>query len=189
MMIRSEGCKPAGQLVELRVVRRQAGDFLAARVQLFQRAERSFDDGRDVHESLSNAVLRELEDGLLGASQHLLGFVGMLDGLGDGVLRQVDEAAQQRLVAHDAHVVLDRGPVGHAIDQRRQIRNPADGFHFFAAVEFLDQRDHVHRTAALLQIAHARINTAMRVQRKVVRREIFSGLIVERVVEQDRAQD
>src|ERR1035437_481777 len=29
----------------------------------------------------------------------------------------------------------------------------------------------------------------MRVQRKVVRREIFSGLIVERVVQQDRAQD
>ena len=179
MMIKSDGCKPAGQLVELRVMRRQSGNFLAARVQLFQRAERTFDDGRNVQEPLSNAVVRELEDGLLGPTQHLFGFVGVLDGLGDSVLRQVDQAAQQRLVAHDAHVVLDRRPVGHAIDQRRQIRNPADGLHFFVAIKFLDQRDHVHRTARLLQVAHARINAAVCVQRKMVGNEIFGGLIVE----------
>ncbi len=139
--------------------------------------------------ALPNAVLGELEDGLLGASQHLFGFVGVLDGFGNRVLREVDQAAQQRLVANDADVVLDRRPVGHAVDQRRQIRNAANRFHLFAAVEFLDQRDHVDRTAALLQVAHARINAAVRVQRKVVRREVFGGLIVERIVQQDRAQD
>ena len=117
---------------------------------------------------LSNAVFGELEDGLLGASQNFFGFVGVLDGFGDGVLGDVDQAAQQRLVAHDADVVLDRWPLGNAVDQRRQIRDAADGLDFFAAVELLDQRDHVHRPAGLLQIAHARVNAAMRVEREVV---------------------
>ncbi len=101
------GLQAAGQLVEQRVVGRQAGDLLAPRVQLLQRAERTLDDGRDVQKALPNAVLRELEDGLLGPAQHLLGFVGVVDGLGNGVLRDVDQPAQQRLVAHDANVVLD----------------------------------------------------------------------------------
>ena len=80
----------------------------------------------------------------------------------------VDQPAQQRLVAHDAHVVLDRGALGNAVNQRRQIRHAADRLHFLAAVQLLDQRDHVHRPAALLQVAHARINAAMRVEREVV---------------------
>ncbi len=138
---------------------------------------------------MPDAVLGELEDGLLGAAQHLLGFVGVVDGFGDGALRDVDEPAQQRLVAHDANVVLDGGPLGNAVNQRRQIRDAADGLHFLAAVQFFDQRDHVHRAAALLQVAHARINAAMRVEREVVRGEVLGGLVVERVVEQDRAQD
>ena len=143
----------------------------------------------DVEKPLSNAVFGELEDGLLGASQNFFGFVGVLDGFGDGVLGDVDQAAQQCLVAHDADVVLDAGALGDAVDQRRQIRDAADGLDFFAAVEFLDQRDHVDWAAGLLQIAHAGINAAMRVKREIVGREVFGGLIVERVVEQDRAQD
>jgi hypothetical protein len=95
MMMRSDGCKSAGQLVEQRVVGRQPGNLLAARVEFLQRAERSSDDGRDIHESLLHAVFGELEDGLLGAAQDLFGFLGVLDGFGDGVLRDVDQAAQQ----------------------------------------------------------------------------------------------
>ena len=128
-------------------MRRQSGDFLAARVQLLQRAERRFDDVGDVQKSLANAVFGELEDRLLGASQDFFGFVGVLDGFGDGVLRDVDQAAQQRLVADDADVVLDARPLGNAVDQRREISHAADGFDLFAAVEFLDQRDHVDRAA------------------------------------------
>ncbi len=143
----------------------------------------------NVEEALADAVFRELEDGLLGAAQHLLGFVGVLDGLGDGVLRNVDQAAQQRLVADDANVMLDRRPLGYAVDQRREIRDAADGFDLFAPVKLFDQRDHVDRAAGLLQIAHAGVNAAMRVQREVVAGEMFGSLIVERVVEQDGAQD
>ena len=93
-------------------MRRQSGDLLAARIQLFQRAEGAFDDGRDVLKSLADAVLGELQDRLLGPAEDLLGFVGVLDGLGDGVLRDVDQPAQQRLVADDANVVLNGGRSG-----------------------------------------------------------------------------
>ncbi len=82
-----------------------------------------------------------------------------------------------------------RWPLGYAVDERRQIGDAADRLDLFAAVEFLDQGDHVHRPASLLQIAHARINAAMGVEREVVGGEMLGGLIVERVIEQDCAQD
>jgi hypothetical protein len=95
----------------------------------------------------------------------------------------------KRLVLDDANVMLDRGTLGDAVDQRGEIGDAADGFHFLAAVELLDQRDHVDRTTRLLQVAHARINAAVRVQREMVAGEMFGGLIVKGIVEQDRAQD
>ncbi len=144
---------------------------------------------RDVQESLANAVLGELEDRLLGAAEDLFGFVGVLDGFGDGVLRDVDQPAQQRLVADDADVVLNVRPLGNAVDERRKISHAADGFDLFAAVQFLGQRDHVDRPAGLLQLAHARIDAAMRVEREIVAGEMFGGLVVEGVVEQDGAED
>ncbi len=133
-------------------------------------------------------VLGELEDALLGAIDDLFGFVGVVDGLGDGELRDVDESAQQRLVAHDADVVLDAGAVGNAVDERRQVGDAADRFDLFAAIELLGERDHVNRAAGVLQIAHAGEDAAMRVEREVVGLE-FGGLIVEQAVEQDRAED
>ena len=165
----------------------QAGDFLPARVQFVERAERAFDDGGNVLEALPDAVLRELEDRLLGAVDDLFGFVGMLDGFGDGVLRDVDQPAQQRLVAHDANVVLDARPVGHAVDERRKIRDAADGLDLFAPVKLLGQRDHVHRPAHALQVGHAPEDAAMRVEREVVGLQLRS-LVVEPVVEQDGAE-
>ena len=170
-------------------MRRQTRDFLRPLVKLVQRSERAADDGRDVHESLSNAVLGEPEDSLLSPPQHLFRFVRMLDRFSDGALRDIDEPAQQRLVAHNADVMLDARPLGDAVDQRRQIGDTTNRLNFFAPVQLLDQRDHVHRTSALLQVAHPRINAAMRVQREVVSGEVLRSLIVERIVQQNCAQD
>jgi len=80
-------------------------------------------------------------------------------------------------------------PLGNSVDERREIRHTANRFYLFAAVEFLDQRDHVDRASGFLQIAHARINPAMRVEREIIGSEMLGGLVVERVVEQDCAQD
>ena len=112
----------------------------------------------------------------------------MLDGFGDGGLRDVDESAQQRLVAHDANVVLDAGPLRNAVDQRRQVRDAADGLDFLAAVELFGERDHVNRASGVLQIAHAREDAAMSVEREVVGLEL-GRLIEDQVVEQDRAEN
>ena len=128
----------------------EAGDLLAAGVERIERAEGVLDDGGDVSKALAETALGELEDALLGAVDDLFGFVGVLDGFGDGVLRDVDEATQLRLVAHDAHVVLDRGALGEAVDERREIGDAADGFDLLAAVELLGEGDHVNRAACVL---------------------------------------
>ena len=107
---------------------------------------------------------------------------------GDGELRDVDEAAQQRLVADDANVVLDAGAVGNAVDERGEVGDSADGFDLFAAVEFLGEGDHVDGAAHGLQVAHAGEDAAMRVEREVVGLE-FGGLVEEQAVEQDGAED
>ena len=146
------------------------------------------DDGGNVGEALAETVLGELEDALLGAVDDLFGFVGVVDGFGDGVLRDVDEAAQLRLVAHDADVVLDAGALGNAVDERRQIGDAADGFDLFAAVELLGEGDHVNRAAGVLQVAHAGEDAAMRVEREVVGLE-YSGLVEEQTLHQDGAED
>ena len=182
------GLEAAGHLVELGVVGGESGDLLAAGVEFVERAEGVLDDRRNVGEALAETVLGELEDALLGAVDDLFGFVGVVDGFGDGQLRDVDEAAQQRFVTNDADVVLDAGPVGNAVDERREVRNAADCLDLLAAIELLGKGDHVNRAASLLQIAHAREDAAMGVEREVVGLK-FGGLIVQHVVEQDRAED
>ena len=78
--------------------------------------------------------------------------------------------------------------VGNSVDERRQVGDSADGLDLLAAVEFLGEGDHVDGAASVLQIAHAREDAAMRVEREVVGLE-FGGLIEEQAVEQDGAED
>ena len=85
--------------------------------------------------------------------------------------------------------MLDAGPVGHAVEQARNIGHVADGLQFLVPVEFLDQRDHVDRPRRLRQIDHARINAAVRVEREIFGPQMLRRLVVSKVVEQDRAQD
>ena len=59
--------------------------------------------------------------------------VGLLEGLRDDAVGGVDEAAQHRLVTHDADVMLDGGAARHAIGERGEIASSADGFQLFVA--------------------------------------------------------
>ncbi len=56
-------------------------------------------------------------------------------------------------------------------------------------VKLLDQRDHVDRTRRLRQIHHARINSPVRVQRKILDAKMLGGLVIGKVVEENRAQN
>ncbi len=166
----------------------EAGDFLSAGVEFVERAEGTLDDGGDVGEALAKAVFGEGEDALLGDVDDVFGVFGVLDGLSDGVLGDGDEAAQHGLVAHDAHVVLDGGTLGHAVNERGEVCDAADGFDLFAAVELFGEGDHVDGTAGVLQVAHAGEDAAVSVEGEVVGRE-FGGLVEDEAVEQNGAEN
>jgi len=57
------------------------------------------------------------------------------------------------------------------------------------AVQFLDQGNQVDGPRGFGQVHHPRINTAMGVERKIVRLQTLRGLVVGEIVEQNRAQD
>ena len=56
-------------------------------------------------------------------------------------------------------------------------------------IEFLDQRDHVDGPGGFGEIDHARINTAMRIERKIFDAQMLGSLVVGEIIEQDRAED
>ena len=101
----------------------------------------------------------------------------------------MNQSAQQRLVTNNLDVMLDAWPVGHAIEQRRHVPHIADGLQFLVPRQFIDQRDDVDWPRRLREIYHARINAPVRIQRKIFCPQMFRGLVVRKVVEQNRAQD
>ena len=100
-----------------------------------------------------------------------------------------DQPAQQRLVAHDLHVVLDARPVWHSAHQARHVAHIANRLQILVPVQLLDQRDHVDRPRRLRQVHHARVNPPVRIQRKVLDPQMLRRLVVSKIVEQDRAQN
>ena len=170
-------------------MRGQAGDALAALQQRIDRAERILDDLLNAQEAAPDALFRELEDGRFGVVENFFGRIGLIGCARNRSVGGVNQPAQQRLVADNLDVMLDAGPVGNAIQQRRNIRHVADGLQFFVPVQLFDQRDDVDRPRRLGQIDHARINAAMRIEREIFRPQMLRGLVVGKIVEQDRAEN
>src|SRR6266403_1469135 len=101
----------------------------------------------------------------------------------------MDEPAQESLVADNLDVVLDAGPVGDAIQQRRNVANIADGLEFLVPVEFFEQSNHVDRPCRFGQIHHAYVDTAMGIEREILGFEMFGSLVVGEIVQQDSAEN
>ena len=95
----------------------KAGDALPALQQRVDRAERVADNLLDSLEPFANALLGELENGGFGFVQDFVGGIGLLAGFGDGGIGDVDQPAQDGLVADDSDVMLDGWPVGYAVKQ------------------------------------------------------------------------
>ena len=168
---------------------RQAGDALAALQQGVHRAERFLDDFLHIHETAPNALFGKLKDGGFGFAQDLFRGIALVGGARNRRIGGMHQSAQQRLVADNLNVVLNARPVGHAIEQAGDITRVPDRFSFFMAVQFLDQGDQVDGARGFGQVHHPRINTAMGVERKIVRLQTLRSLVVGEIVEQNRAQD
>ena len=130
-----------------------------------------------------------MEDGGLSVAQNFFSGIGLISGAGNRGIGRVNQAPQQSFVANDFDVVLNARPVGDAIQQARHVTHVANRLKILVAIKLLDQRDHVDGTRGFRQIDHASVNPAVRVERKVFDSQVFGGLVISKVVEQDRAQN
>ena len=143
----------------------------------------------DALKALSNALFRQRKNRRLGFVQNVVRIVGLLARFTDRGARHADQPAQDRLVPHHAHVVVDARPVRHAIQQARNVAHIADRLEVFVPVQFRHQRNVVNRPRRLRQLHHARVNPPVGIQRKVLRPQMLRRLVEMMVVEQDRAQN
>ncbi len=170
-------------------MRFEAGDSASTLEESVDGAERILDDRLDVKKSLADALFGKLEDRGLGIVEDIVGGIGLLRSFGNRGIGDMDKPTQDRLVADDLDVVFDGRPVGHAVEKAGDIGGIADRLEFFLAVEFLDESDDVDGPGVFGQIHHAGVEAAMCVEREIVRLQMFGGVVVGMIVEQDRAED
>ena len=123
-----------GHLVELDVVRGEAGDFAALLVERVDGAEAVGDDLGDVREAALNGGvgdLGELGFDVVEDGGRVLGLIGRG---GHALVEDAEELAQQALVLDDADVGLDVRVARDALGEEREVGRAADGVEFLALV-------------------------------------------------------
>ena len=150
-MTRLPGWKPEVMLVELAEAGRRAGDLDAGLVQLRDPLEALLQQRLDVAEVARDALLREVEDELLGLVDELRRLARALPAEPRDLAADADEPAQRRHLADDLRVV---GDVRGRGDERRELVDAdaaADVLELAALVQLVGERDRVDRLAALLE--------------------------------------
>ncbi len=136
-----------GHLVELDVVRGEAGDLAALLVERVDRTEAVGDDVGDRGEAaLDRGVgyVSELGFDVVEDRGCVLGLVG---GGGHALVEDAEELAEQALVLDDADVGLDVGVARDAFGEVREVCGAADGVELLAAVERVHDGDGVDGVA------------------------------------------
>ena len=116
----------------------QAGDALAALQQSIDRAKGILDDVLNAQKASADAFFRQLEDGSFGIVEDVFGRIRLIGCARDGGIGGMNEPTQQRLVADDLDIMLDAGPVGDPIQQRRNICHVADSLQLFVPAQLFD---------------------------------------------------
>ncbi|UUY04629.1 hypothetical protein LRS13_03595 [Svornostia abyssi] len=146
--------EPAGDGVEVGVPRRRARQLRVAQRELVELGRLLIEDLPDVPELFLPVVVRDLEHHPLGglderARVALTGRDGELD-LG----RRAQQAAQERVLAHDPGVLADVGRLGHRAGELVERRLAAGLLEQVLRLEVLDDREAVDRLALLVQREH-----------------------------------
>ena len=159
------------------------------RLQLFDRGKAALHEIAQRHEPGADAILGDGKDRTLGLVEQqvrlLLGFVGV----GEDLVRRVNQVAERRLLFDDARVVLDVGGARHAVGQRGDVGGAADFVELTAARQLLAQRHEIDGLAALAERDHAVEDAPVRVAKEVAPVDVLGGLVEGVVVDQDGAED
>ncbi len=96
----------------------------------------------------------------------LAALVGVADDLGGCV----DQAAQQRALAHNACVIFNVSRGGHGIEQLAQVLDPADGLQLIRLVQLFPERHRIDYLPVLEEPAHGAEDATVRlpVEHRVV---------------------
>ncbi len=124
-------------------------------------------------QALRQPLLADLKQLRLGDVQHSDRVLALVGGAGNGRRADQHQLAQQALVLDDPDVLFDHRPARQTLGQRRQVGHAAHRLHLLVAGQLVGQRDDVHGPLRVHQLAHAHEDTAMRVERKIVRRRSF----------------
>ncbi len=185
------GLEASRQLVEVLEARRGAGERLAFLGEAVQLVELAVEDVVDRLEVLLAIVLRDLEHGLLGpldqrAGRAVAGHDARLD-----LVRGVQQAPQERVVANDLRVMADvprrLGRADECVDGVRA----ADALELARLPEVLDDRDRVDGLGGLVESEHRAVDGAVTVAVEMVGTQaLVDDEAVHRPLgEQDGAED
>ena len=179
----------AGLLVELVEVGLQAGDLLALLVEVVDGAEGVANDLRDAGEAVGDALFGDLEQRAHDAIEDGERVFALVVRLGDRERGVLDQLPQQRAVFDDADVFLNAEAAGQTLGEGEDVGDSADGIDLFAAAELVGQGDDVDRAAGVDELAHAREDALVGIEREIVGGDALGGLVVGGVFEQDGAED
>src|SRR5262249_12427741 len=111
------GLETAGHAVEVFEVGGETGNFPLQLPDGVNGAEVFFDDSGDIGEVAGDAPLGDFEHCRLGGVQNFKGFFGLIGSLSDGLVTDMDELAEERLVLDDADVFFDGDTARQALSE------------------------------------------------------------------------
>ena len=157
--------------VEVAVAGRRAGDVDARLVERRDALEALLQQLVDVRELAADALLREVEDDLLGAVDEITRLAGTLPAEAGDLAAGTDEAAQRRRLPHDPRVV--RGVRGRGDESRELVQADAtpDVLQLAALLQLVGQRDRVHRLALRVEREGGAVDLRVRLPVEVARVE------------------
>src|SRR5581483_5873997 len=182
------GLQTGGDLVQVLVTGRHAGDHFLALVELVDGFERVGDHVADGDEGRFDFLLGDVKDYFFGAVEEFFDVALLFVTARRNLRGGGDQAAQNGLLAHDARVVRDVRGGGHEVVQRSQIGGAPDGFQLAVVLQDIRQRDNIHRLVAVAELDHGAKNLAVALAVKILGPEHLEHVVDRFVVEQNAAQ-
>ena len=179
----------AQQLVQLAEAGRHAQQIALVAVQIVQPVDDAVHDLADGRQVAPDAPLRDVEDQLLGAVDHLIDILRLLVGQRRDLPGRADQPPQGGGAFDDVAVVLDVDGGGDAADQRGDVGRAADLRQLIAPLQLVDQRDEIGGFAALVQIEDRLVDPAVLLSIEVVGLQEGGDLDDCVRVDQERAED